>query len=269
MKRKKIVIIGASGYLGKTIYHTVKDLDLYSVTGTCYSKESTEFISVDVMDTEALQRVIENNPDIIIWSVMNQEHEQEITTRGLKKLIELIPSDVRFIYLSTTVGIGRDQTEKTIPKVRDHQEYLYEYINGKIEGERLVKTLKNHVIVRPGSIYGYGYQKQLDSRMRILMEKYNKGVTYRRTDNLYSSFIHIEDLTNAIVELISSNFTGVINIAGSSAVSHYSFNRNLAGIMGINTNFIKPDYIDKSRYHNLSPNLRKEILKTQIRDITV
>lgn len=267
MKKLKVVIIGASGYLGKSLYHKLIELDQYQVLGTCNTNKSDELLTINILKMQDIEKVVNLRPDIIIWTVMNQELELNISQVGLQKIIELLPNDVRFIYLSTTVGKGKDQTELTKTKFRNENEYLHNYINGKIQGERYVMNLLNFVIVRPGSIYGYGYQNQKDDRMIFLQNMYKKNEIFKRTDNLYASFVYIDDLCNGIIELLESDFIGIINVAGKDPVSHYHFNKHIANLMNINDEFITPEYKDEAIYHNLSSSLRENNLKSHIRDI--
>jgi dTDP-4-dehydrorhamnose reductase len=84
---------------------------------------------------------------------------------------------------------------------------------------------------------------------------------------MYASFVNVEDLTNAIIELVYNNFIGTINISGEKPVSHYAFNLYLAKLMNIDSSFIIPDYKPKETYHNLNNDKRKLVLNTLIRDI--
>ena len=84
---------------------------------------------------------------------------------------------------------------------------------------------------------------------------------------MYASFVNVEDLAEAIIELSYKDITGVINISGEKPVSHYDFNLYLAEFMGIDSSFIVPDYKAEDVYHSLSNNKRKLLLHTVIRDI--
>ena len=89
---------------------------------------------------------------------------------GINEIVNNISKDVRLIYLSTTVGKGEEQTENVTPHKRMPDKYFSKYINGKIEGDSIVKKHLNYVIVRLGSIYGYDYDRKMDSRMKGLLE---------------------------------------------------------------------------------------------------
>lgn len=263
----KLLIIGASGYLGNTIYKKLKKFCNDDIYGTCCNSSSQELLKINVLNKLDIKKILSFKPDIIIWSIMNPEDEMSLSKIGINEIVNGISENVRLIYVSTTVGKGKEQTEKVIPNKRMPDEYLSKYINGKIEGESIVRKHLNHVIVRPGSIYGYDYDGKMDSRMKGLLDISKTGKRYSRTANMYTSFVNVEDLADSIIELAYSDFTGIINISGERPVSYYDFNKFLARLMDIDNSFIIPDYKQEAVYHNLNNDKRKLMLNTLVRDI--
>lgn len=263
----KLLIIGASGYLGNTIYKKLKEYSNDHIYGTCNTSSNHELIQINVLNRIDIDKILSLKPDIIIWSILDAEKEMLLSKIGLNAIVDNISKDVRLIYVSTTVGKGKDQSEDVIPNKRKPDEYLPKYINGKIEGEKIVRKHPNYVIVRPGSIYGYDYDGKMDCRMKGLLEISKKGKKYSRTANMYASFVNVEDLANAIIELSYGEFIGIVNISGEKPVSHYDFYKYLASLMNINNSFIIPDYKEEEIYHNLSNERRKLLLNTIIQDI--
>lgn len=263
----RLLIIGASGYLGNTIYKKLKECTNDDICGTCCKSGNRELLQINVLNILDIKKLLSFVPDIIIWSIMDQEQEMLLSQIGVNEIVNNISKDVRLIYVSTTVGKGKDQAESVIPYRRVPDEYLSKYVNGKIEGESIVQKHPNHVIVRPGSIYGYDYNGKIDSRMKELRDISKTGKAYSRTANMYASFVNVQDFADAIIELSYSKFTGIINISGESPVSYYDFNIYLARLMNIDNSFIIPDYKQEEVYHNLNNEKRKLLLNTLIRDI--
>ncbi|MEW8994309.1 NAD-dependent epimerase/dehydratase family protein [Clostridium sp.] len=263
----KILIIGASGYLGNTIYKKLKESSNDDIYGTCYSSGNQELLQINVLNKLDIKKLLSFKPDIIIWSIFDAEKEMSLSQIGINEIVSSISKNVRLIYVSTTVGKGQNQTENVTPHKRMPNEYLSKYINGKIEGESIVRKHSNYVIVRPGSIYGNDYNGEMDCRMKELLAIYQRGEIYSRTANMYVSFVNVEDLADAIIELAYSDFTGIVNIAGEKPISHYEFNIHLARLINIDSSFIVPDYKPEDIYHNISSDKRKFLLNTLIRDI--
>lgn len=263
----KILIIGASGYLGNTIYKKFKERSSDEIYGTCCNSASNELIKVNMLNKSDVKKLISLKPDIIIWSICDPEQEISLSQIGLNEIVNDLSYHVRLIYVSTTVGQGKDQCENVLPHKRMAGEYFYKYINGKIEGENIVKKHNNHLIVRPGSIYGYDYDGKMDSRMKVLLEFSKTCRKYSRTDNIYSSYVNVEDLADSIIELSYKDITGIMNISGEKPVSYYDFYGHLAKLLKIDSSFIIPDYKEEDKYHNLNNDKRKLLLSTGIREI--
>lgn len=263
----RIVVLGATGYLGQVIFKLLKERSNDEIYGTSCKTIHPEYIQMNILKKHEINKICSINPDVIIWSIMDTDKEIELSQIGLKEIMSNISPCIRFIYVSTTVGKGKDQTEDIVPSVRTDDEYLASYINGKIEGETIVRKHSNHVIVRPGSIYGYDIYGKEDRRMINLRKKLECGEQYFRTVNMFASFVNVIDLANAIIELTYSDFKGIINIAGEKEISHYEFNIHLAKLMDINSGFIIPDYKQETLFHNLCSNKRKRIINTVIREI--
>lgn len=263
----KLLIIGASGYLGNTIYKKIREYSNDDIYGTCNTSGNHELLQINVLYKLDIDKILSLKPDIIIWTIMDTEQEMLLSEIGLNSIVHNITKEARLIYVSTTVGKGKDQIEDVIPHKRKADEYLHKYINGKIEGENIVRKHHNHVIVRPGSIYGYDYDGKMDCRMKGLLEISKTGEKYSRTANMYASFVNVQDLAEAIIELSYNSFTGTINISSEKSVSHYDFNKYLASLMNIDNSFIVPDYKEEEVYHNLNNDKRKLLLNTIIQDI--
>ncbi|MHB9927167.1 sugar nucleotide-binding protein [Clostridium botulinum] len=165
----KLLIIGASGYLGNTIYKKLKEFTNDDICGTCCNSSNHELLQINVLNRSNIKKLLSLKPDIIIWSIMDTKQEMLLSQIGMNEIVNNISKDVRLIYISTTVGKGKDQTESVIPYRRMPDEYLSQYVNGKIEGEIIVKKHPNYVIIRPDSIYGYDYDGKMDSRMKGLL----------------------------------------------------------------------------------------------------
>jgi dTDP-4-dehydrorhamnose reductase len=260
----KLMIIGASGYLGNTIYKKLRDNTTDEIYGTSCKSNNQELLSINVLSKLDIKKLLSYKPDIIIWSIYDFEEEMNLSLIGLTDIVNSISDNVRLIYVSTTVGKGKDQTENVIPNKRKSDEYLSNYANGKIQGEIIVRSHPNHVIVRPGSIYGYDYDGKMDLRMKELLQISKTGETYSRTENMYTSFVHVQDLADSVIELAYTNFKGIINISGETPISYYDFNINLAKLLNIDPSFIISDSKPEDVYHNLNNDKRKLLLHTVV-----
>ncbi|MDC7280173.1 sugar nucleotide-binding protein [Butyrivibrio fibrisolvens] len=258
----KVLVIGTSGFLGKTVYHLLKEAG-NDVIGTYNSKPVDGMQQLDVLDVESLISILESSqPDAIIWTVMNHNLEEEIADKVMPKLCQHIGA-ARLIFLSTSVALEEKMSEDVTPLIRTSDMYNYHYFNGKIKSEKVIQNLENYCIVRPGSIYGINPYGEMDVRSKALKEHLDSGEEYVRADNIIFSIVEVNELAAAIVELISSDYVGVLNISEEQPVSHYEFNKALCSLHGWDDSCIVPNQ-EKECIYYLDNSRRKQVLESEI-----
>jgi len=268
MNSIKVLVLGASGFLGSTIYTNLKNKKDIDVIGTCYRQKHDGLISLNIEKHKEIDTILKsNNFDIVIWSLVDLEREDILTKDGLSYLLGKISNKTRFIYVSTTVASNAKQSENVKPEYRQKGMYLFNYVNGKIDGEKLVSKSSNYSIVRPGSIYGVDGLGRLDGRTKLLNDKWNKKEVFKRATNILTSFVDVQNLADAIIELLLNRYVGIINIAGNLPISHYDFCIRRAKQAGISNRYIIPYESDESREYSLDTTLSKIIISTQINNL--
>ena len=262
----KYLVIGASGFLGETVYKILKDKN-EKVVGTYFSnKKIDELIYLDVLDThKLLDLYYELQPEVIIWSVMNIETEEDIAEKSIFPLVKQM-HNTRFIFISTSVAYEENMAEDIEPLARTDDMYHYHYFNGKVKAENHIKTYDNYVIVRPGSIYGKNPYGLYDNRTKILKEHIDRKEEYIRATNIIFSIVEVNDLAKAIIELAENEYIGIINVSEEIPISHYDFNTALCKYYGFDYKYVMPN-IEKMNTYYLDNSLRKKILKFSIKNL--
>ena len=173
----------------------------------------------------------------------------------------------RFVFLSTSVALVPNMDEKVTPLIRTEGMYNYHYFNGKIRAEEYItKNSLNYVIVRPGSIYGINVNGEYDGRACKLRHHIENEQEYIRAKNIIFSIVEVNDLTDAIIELVESDYIGIINISEEAPISHYDFNVALCKKYGWDDSYVIGN-LEKENIYYLNNDLRKTILKTKIGDL--
>ena len=103
----------------------------------------------------------------------------------------------------------------------------------------------------------------MDVRSRILKEHVDSGEEYVRADNIIFSIVEVNELAAAIVELISSDYVGVLNVSEEQPVSHYEFNRALCRLHGWNDSCVVSNQ-EKECIYYLDNTRRKHVLQSKI-----
>ena len=264
---KKVLVIGAAGYLGQVLCATCRDEAGVAVYGTCRLGATTvsNLYPLDLLDGCGVAALVDElAPDVVVWCAKDEAREYELNDVGLRNLLAALGASMRLIYLSTALADGAGQNEQTPPQSRAAGAYLSGYVNGKILGENLARSHGNHVIIRPGQIYGRGANGQADSRMRRLADAVAANGTMTRSANALISVIHVEDLARCIVELIAHTVAGTFCLAAERPVSYYDFYRHLAGQIGVDAEKIVPIYDEKPAHCYFDVTKAKSMLGTPL-----
>ncbi|MDD4592289.1 MAG: hypothetical protein PHG06_17955 [Parabacteroides sp.] len=264
---RKLLVFGAGGYLGGALYKGFSADNRFDTYGTFRHGESGEHKFVlDVLDTYKTAHMVRDlKPDIIIWSIANKTEELSVSEIGLRSILNNIPESTRFVYVSSTISSKQNQSEDVIPELRKPDQYLANYVNGKIVGENLVRLHPNHVIVRPGQIFGFNANNAPDIRMERILAIIERDLTFLRSDNDYISVIHIDDLADCIRGLCFSDFIGTLNVASSPPVSYYEFYKLLTKMLGLDENIIQPYKSDDPTNAYFDLTKCSSVLRTKIR----
>lgn len=258
----KVLIIGASGFLGRTISFKLKNKGV-DVLGTYCTNKKDDFIYVDIMDVNKLVDICSTfEPNAIIWTIMNHELEEEIAEKVMPIICDNL-GDTRFIFISTSVAYEKNMLEEVEPQIRTPQMYNHHYFNGKIKSEQIIEKTKNYCIVRPGSIYGVNPYGEMDIRSKILKGKIDSCSEYNRAGNIIFSIIEVNELADCVIELIGNNYVGIINISEEQPVSHFEFNKALCRRYGWDDSYVIENEAEENIYY-FNNDLRKGLLKTTI-----
>lgn len=262
----KYLIIGASGFLGCTIYEKLKKVGKQVIGTYCHHSRNGEFIQIDLLKPDTLISLYhQEKPDIIIWAVRNYELEEEIVESTLQPLLQQL-KNCRFLFVSTSVAMEENMSETIAPFIRTEDMYIPHYFNGKIKAEQMLQKYDNYVIVRPGSIYGMDAYGNLDMRTQCLKEHIQNKEKYIRAKNICFSIVEVNELADAIIELAENSFVGIINISEDKPISHYDFNVALCKRYGLDMSYVVGNYEEENIYY-LNNTLRKRVLKTFIGEL--
>ena len=230
---KKIVITGGLGYIGmelSKIYSgkanhydiTVIDNSFFSERVSQLSRWGIRFQQVDIRDKKLLEKILIDS-DIIyhlagITDVGTTEQDKDIQrdrmirsvgVEGTKNIIELSPDDCKIIFPSTHVIYeGLQKVKLNISETLNPKPVL-EYSKGKCESENdLIKSDKNFVILRLGSVYGKSYDS---TRLNIMPNLFSKITSTDGKIKLFSNGDQIKSLVSVFDVARCFEFVGENN----------------------------------------------------------
>ncbi|QRG66429.1 sugar nucleotide-binding protein [Brevibacillus choshinensis] len=258
MAKRRVLLLGASGYLGAQILQELRHDQANEIVGTCYSSSvHADLARIDVKDDRSFAALINRlQPDVVVWSLRGVDSVDalELIEQGMETLLKSVPEHSKIMYLSTDGVFGQKTgpfTEEEETGLLDERNPLAGYCLAKIKGEELVRgRSENHLILRYGPIYGKNGADVWDKRVSSLASEL-EGREVVRTGNLFKSFVHVEDLARAIAELVPSAYTGTLHLGPARKESYYSFCRKMAARLGLNPDLVKEDVLSEERAREL------------------
>ncbi len=268
MKQPRIVITGASGLIGWQLYNRLKKD--YPVVGSYNTSAKPGLVPLQLLDQRAVDRFVQKTkPEVLLHLVALTDVDrcerepalaQAVHVDGTEHLVQAVrKTDCRFIYFSTdfvfdgTKG-NYSETDKTNP--------INVYGSTKLEAEKLVQSLKQHVIVRTTT--PYSDQSESKKFVGSLIEKLHRSETVFAFDDLIRSPTLVENLVECTAKLLSKEYNGILNIAGSTSLSMFDAAMEVARIFSFDQSLVKKSSsstakLDAKRPLNTGLNVSKAV----------
>jgi dTDP-4-dehydrorhamnose reductase len=208
----KILLIGASGKLGKEAYHYFSQK--YAVTGTYCSHNYDGLVFLDVTRIdELISFILTQAPDVIIYTagitdVDKCEEQKELAFRcNAKPLEEIVRyTNIKLIYISTDYVFSGDEgnyCEGSVPSPKNV------YGLSKLAGESATLRNVKNAVIRVSGLFSNISTLDTDTRFA--------------EDNRVSSPISFYDVCRAIESVLDTDASGIFHAAGEKPLSRYEF----------------------------------------------
>lgn len=242
MSRDKILITGAKGQLGTDLVSLLNKCN-YIVYG--YSRKE-----LDITKLENVQEIFEEvKPNIVIHAgahtkvdlaELEQDNTYLINAIGTRNIsIEAEKHGAKLVYISTDYvfnGQGKEpynEFQSTSP--------LGIYGKSKLAGEEFVRDLHSKFfIVRTSWVYGENGNNFVKTMLKLGKEKDELSVVY---DQIGCPTFTV-DLSNKIIEIMSTENYGTYHVSNSGSCSWYEFAEEIFRLVNINIE-LKPVTTDQ------------------------
>ncbi|MDQ3459641.1 MAG: sugar nucleotide-binding protein [Deinococcota bacterium] len=224
-----VLVIGASGFLGRTITKRLAALNVVIPTHHSNNPFSNsvryDFFSDNIRDlcdafklsAAVFAAAVETEPSEIVRPAM------ERFVRGCQ--------DRRLVYLSSDAVFSGDrgmylETDQPEPRTLygrnlQHCEHL------------IAENCTNYCIIRPSYIYGFA-DGQLDGRLARTRASLQAGEKVMLFRDMFKSPLGVQQVAEAVIHLMFSDYAGTLHVAGER-LSVFDFHFQAMKALGVNT----------------------------------
>ncbi len=235
--RKKILITGASGFLGRAV---AQRLDIEAeVVGVGHRHAHGTMRSVDLRDAQAFRSLLDEvRPDVVIHCAAYRdpdfcEEEQEeawrLNVHPVRTLTEGLSAHARLVHISTDyVFDGEhppyDENDKRFP--------INLYGQSKLEAEDIALGRDSTIILRIPLLVGCGSSFEESGYIAKTIQAIEKHEPMELDDRTMRFPTDIGDVAEVIAFLLNRDAVGVYHYSAVRGQTPYQWTRELADLAG-------------------------------------
>ena len=226
MKKTKLLIIGASGSLGSSIYSFFKEKKI-KILGTYKKNKKKNFIKLDTSSKKFENKILKGITHVIICqNSFKKLDDYEINWKKGEKLdyiclshflLKLKDLNIIPIYFSTdAVFDGSKGNYKESDILNPPNKY------GKVKKKMeffIKKNFSNFIIIRLSKFYSEDLTNK--DFLSDMYENIKKGNVVKYASDEFFSPINSKDLNRFLYKLIKSKYNGIIHLSSVKKISRY------------------------------------------------
>jgi dTDP-4-dehydrorhamnose reductase len=225
--RKKILILGGSGFLGNAIY---KELCNYFDTyGTYFSnktfRENKQFFSYDITEDDIFQVLEKIKPQLIISALRGNFDAQIVAHQHISEYLSRIDGKIYFISSANVFDAYSKypsyENDKTL------SESIYGRLKIKIENMLMRLPKEKMTILRVPMVFGNN-----SPRIKEIKDNIWGNKPIEVFPNLIMNVTNVDKLTQQIHYLINHNKSGIYHLGSTDVVHHEDFIREIVERIG-------------------------------------
>lgn len=245
-KEDKFLIIGANGLVGQSVCGVLNGK--FPFEGTCFRNQQDGLHSCDITKAEEIKDVFDKvKPDYVLHCANRaggvdycQEHPEEAqafhfeATKNLAQQSQ--DANAKFIYLSTECVFDGKKEEYT---EEDEVNPKSVYGQCKVDSEQwLAENIKDYNVVRTMAIFGWQPQTKTPNALMKIYFASQRQQQVNIPNFRWGTPTYSKDLAHALVELATSESTGLYHVVGSSYLSRWDWLTQTAEALEWDTSYL-------------------------------
>ncbi len=248
----RVLIIGASGFIGRYVSHRLVNAAGHTVFSSCNSRppvdDGASWHPLEITDAAALDALFTvARPDAVVHlaamadvgtAERNPETAAAVNATATEAIASLCERDgSRLVFMSTEyVFDGQNGPYRE----NDPPAPTTQYGRTKFDAEQAVASLaSNWSILRTSIVYGWPAPARRNF-VPMLVERLREGEPHHAPTNVYRSPVYVAHLVDGIVRLVEADDIGIHHVAGSDWVTMYEFAVKVAQKFGLDPDLVIP-----------------------------
>lgn len=265
LKKKRLLITGASGLLGSNLLFFLKNR--YDILGLCYKNSikaaGAQVKRVNILNLNEIVRAFDAfSPDVVLHAAALADVDRceddpasarQVNVIGTENVVSAARRlSATLVYISTDQvydGSANSCSETDVPHP------LNVYAATKLEAENIALTCPHGLVLR-SNLFGWDVIAHR-SLAEWVIAKLKQGQIVTGFQDAMFSALYTADIADLLVEFLGNNPRGVYNFGAHSALSKYDFLKLAARGAGfaedsIHKGFIAETPLRVARAKNLS-----------------
>jgi dTDP-4-dehydrorhamnose reductase len=266
LHKHRILILGASGYIGNAIY---KELGPYFKAFGTYRTPKKEFESnkqffqYNVEEDDVYEILEASKPSVIISALRGDFHAQIIAHQHITEYAIEFGSKIIFLSSANTFDAYSKYPSYELDKTLSHS--IYGHFKIKIENMLLRLPKKQVAVLRLPMVFGANCP-----RIREIKRLVSDNAAVEIFPNLIMNVMLDKKITQQIHYIINRNKYGIFHLGSTDLVHHDEFIKNLIPIITDKKVVLKHVYTtNEDRYLAVLPKFNKLPGHLQILSATV
>ncbi len=250
----KILITGASGFLGQKLFTTFSKK--FEVIGTGFSKTHT-FEKLDITKPGQVNHFFEQNKfDLVIhaaaltnvdWCEQNKEETFLVNVSGTENIAKACKKHNSKLFLISTDFVYPGNKQEKYDE-NSETKAVNVYGQSKLEAEKTVLQLEiESLISRVTVLYGFNSANDKLTFPTWVLKTLRENKDVKVINDQFSNPTLIDDIANALLSLHERRSAGVYNMTGSNCISKFEFARQIAKTFDLDDKRIIPCNFNETR----------------------
>lgn len=252
--KHRILILGASGFLGNSLY---KELCPYFKTFGTYHTECKEyqknahFFQYTVEEDDVVEILEATKPTIIISALRGDFHAQIMAHQHIAEY--LLVNECKIIFLSSANAFDGYSKYPSYELDKTLSDSIYGHFKIKIENLLLRLPKKKTVIVRLPMVMG-----SQSPRVKDIKQQIDEGKPVEIFPNIIMNVTTDSKVTQQIHYIINRSRTGIFHLGSVDLVHHDEFVKDIVHVVSTNNVVYKRVYTtNEDRYLAVLPKYNK------------